>query len=261
MKTINKLISPKRVATVFGYNKTISIKIISYDDRCVILFLDRNYNYHIIEYSEPKKERDIHTKEKSVTFLLANGIDKIKISRNITTDQYFVWNEIEKALSVTTMSPIHDIDGFQKLIMYGNLIKLKNKKTGKFINTMNNYMIPYTRLSDVNIIVYHFQGEANRDNISLDPFEDDVQVSGFRDKGVMDEFADAAVLQCAIYANRINVTHRYQYIYPYDYNVNINYMDFMTSLFNELDIDEYEVTMIVEAYDGILEYPNNGGKL
>ena len=144
MKTINKLISPKRVATVFGYNKTISIKIISYDDRCVILFLDRNYNYHIIEYSEPKKERDIHTKEKSVTFLLANGIDKIKISRNITTDQYFVWNEIEKALGVTNMSPIHDIDGFQRLIMYGNLLKIKNKKTGKLRNTMNNYMIPYS---------------------------------------------------------------------------------------------------------------------
>ena len=235
MKTnqINKIITPRNILSQFNLSKTIRIDVATGPDTCMIMFLDRRFNYHIIEYSAPKKERDIHTERKEASFVLANGIDKIKITRVITTDQYLVWDELEKALSVTEYPPIHDIDGFQVMIPKGNIkrtIDFKTKKEMVKFQRFNNY----DHLADVRIGVQHTDKSSEE----------------------MEDFSDAVILQCAIYAQRIEVRHDKSYRWNDD-RIQLSSLNFAATIMTDLEIDEDLASRIIQTYAGILSYPDN----
>lgn len=235
MKTnrIDKIIKPQYLLPQFNLSKTIRIDVATGPDKCTIMFLDRQFNYHIIEYSAPKKERDIHTERKEASFVLANGIDKIKITRVITTDQYLVWDELEKALSVTEYPPIHDIDGFQVLIPKGSIKRILDFKTKKEMvkfQHVNNY----GHVADVYIGVKHADKSSEE----------------------MEDFSDAVILQCAIYAHRIEVRHCKSYCWADD-RIQLSSLNFASTIMNDLEIDEDFVSRIIQAYSGILSYPDN----
>ena len=173
MKTnqLNKIIKPQNLLSQFNLSKTIRIDVATGPDNCTIMFLDRRFNYHIIEYSAPKKERDIHTERKEASFVLANGIDKIKITRVITTDQYLVWDELEKALSVTEYPPIHDIDGFQVMIPKGNIKRCLDFKTKKEAMQYVASRLSLNSISLEEIKEWNEKHEIDDDYISLHEYK------------------------------------------------------------------------------------------
>lgn len=235
MKTnqINKIITPRNILSQFSLSKTIRIDVATGPDTCMIMFLDRRFNYHIIEYSAPKKERDIHTERKEASFVLANGIDKIKITRVVTTDQYVVWDELEKALSVTEYPPIHDIDGFQVMIPKGNIKRTIDFKTKKEMVKFQHFK-NYDHIADVYVGVKHTNNSSEE----------------------MEDFSDAVILQCAIYAHRIEVRHYNPYRWTDD-RIQLSSLNFVSTIMTELEIDEDLASRIIQTYAGILSYPDN----
>lgn len=230
---LNKIIKPRNILNQFNLSKTIRIDVATGPDKCTITFLDRRFNYHIIEYSAPKKERDIHTERKEASFVLANGIDKIKITRVITTDQYLVWDELEKALSITEYPPIHDIDGFQVMIPKGNIKRCLDFNTKKGMVKFQHFK-NYAHVADVYVGVKHTDKSSEE----------------------MEDFSDAVILQCAIYAHRIEVRHYKSYHWTDD-RIQLSSLNFASTIMNDLEVDEDLASRIIQTYAGILSYPDN----
>lgn len=177
MTKLDFVFNPFSIGNKFGTRRRIRFDVATGPDMTSIGYLDRNYNYTVIDFIPDGNPRKVKTEDAEIRFVLANGIDKFKIRHIVTDDEYLVWNEIEKALSVTDVASIHDIDGFTKLIPINNYLPGKKYRYHNRLATCD---------TEASVYIHH---------------DKDQSVSS-------SDFADAIALQCQNYnRSRFSSTH------------------------------------------------------
>lgn len=176
MTKLDFVFNPFSIGNKFGTRRRIRFDVATGSELTSIGYLDRDYNYTVIDFIPNGNPRKVKTEEAEIKFVLANGIDKFKIRHIVTDDEYLVWNEIEKALSVTDVASIHDIDGFIKLIPVNNYCPGKKYRYHNRLATCD---------TEASVYIHH---DKNQSVSSSD-------------------FADAIALQCQIITDRVSVVH------------------------------------------------------
>lgn len=176
MTKLDFVFNPFSIGNKFGTRRRIRFDVATGPELTSIGYLDRDYNYTVIDFIPNGNPRKVKTEEAEIKFVLANDIDKFKIRHIVTDDEYLVWNEIEKALSVPDVASIHDIDGFIKLIPVNNYYPGKNSRYHDRLTTCD---------TEASVYIHH---DKNQSVSSSD-------------------FADAIALQCQIITDRVSVVH------------------------------------------------------
>ena len=228
MTKLDLVFNPVSIGNMFGTRRCIRFDVVTGSDITSIGYLDRNYNYTVIDFIPNGNPRKIKTEETETSFVLANDIDTFKIRHIVTDDEYLVWNEIEKALSVSDVASIHDIDGFTKLIPINNL------SLGKY---RNGYSKPRMRRNsgDTEAVVYIYHTNNQSESSS--------------------DFADAIALQCQIITDRVSVVHCGEYGTFVD-NIPAELIQMMAVVYKQFQKKNTFIRMIADRYSTILIIPN-----
>ena len=152
---------------------------------------------------------------------LANDIDKFKIRHIVTDDEYLVWNEIEKALSVSDVASIHDIDGFTKLIPINNYYP---GKKNRYHDRMNNCD------TEASVYIHHDKDQSASSS----------------------DFADAIALQCQIITDRVSVVHTAEREPPFGLNVSTELIPLLVDAYEIFQKKHPLINMITIIYGDIL---------
>ena len=172
MTKLDFVFNPYSIGNKFGTRRRIRFDVATGPDMTSIGYLDRNYNYTVIDFIPDGNPRKVKTEDAEIKFVLANGIDKFKIRHIVTDDEYLVWNEIEKALSVSDVASIHDIDGFTKLIPINNYLPGKKYRYHNRLATCD---------TEASVYIHHDKDQSASSS----------------------DFADAIALQCQIITDRV----------------------------------------------------------
>lgn len=222
MTKLDFVFNPYSIGNKFGTRRCIRFDVATGPDMTSIGYLDRNYNYTVIDFIPDGNPRKVKTEDAEIKFVLANGIDKFKIRHIVTDDEYLVWNEIEKALSVTNVASIHDIDGFTKLIPINNYFPGKNSRYHDRMNTCD---------TEANVYIYHNKNQSVSSS----------------------DFADAIALQCQIISDRVTVIH---YAEPFGMNIPTEMIPLMVDIYEIFQKNHPFINTITIAYSNILILEN-----
>lgn len=228
MTKLDFVFSPVSIGNKFGTRRCIRFDVVTGADITSIGFLDRNYNYTVIDFIPDGNPRKVKTEDAEIKFILANDIDKFKIRHIVTDDEYLVWNEIEKALSVTVVASIHDKDGFTRLIPTNRLSLCKNN------NKYNKYRMRICD-SDTEADVYIYHNNAQSESSS--------------------DFADAIALQCQILTDRVSVIH-YSDRYVYGPSIPTELVPLMVDVYEIFQKNHPFINIIADMYRVILTEVN-----
>lgn len=220
MTKLDFVFNPFSIGNEFGTRRRIRFDVATGPDMTSIGYLDRNYNYTVIDFTPDGNPRKVKTEDAEIKFVLANGIDKFKIRHIVTDDEYLVWNEIEKALSVTDVASIHDIDGFTKLI------PINNYNPGKYNRYHDRMNICDT---EATVCIYH--------NITQSVSSSD--------------FADAIALQCQILTDRATVMHHAERR-PFGRNISTELVPLMVDVYEIFQKSHPLINSIANTYDNVL---------
>ena len=224
MTKLDFVFNPFSIGNEFGTRRRIRFDVATGPDMTSIGYLDRNYNYTVIDFIPDGNPRKVKTEDAEIKFVLANGIDKFKIRHIVTDDEYLVWNEIEKALSVTDVASIHDIDGFTKLIPINNYNPGKYNRYHDRMNTCD---------TEANVHIYH---NKNQSVCSSD-------------------FADAIALQCQILTDRVSVMHHAERG-PFGRNISTELVPLMVDMYEIFQKSHPLINSIANTYDNVLILEN-----
>ena len=221
MTKLDFIFNPISIGNIFGTRRRIRFDVATGPDLTSIGYLDRNYDYNVIDFIPNGNPRKVKTEEAEAKFVLANNIDKFKIRHIVTDDEYLVWNEIEKALSVSNVASIHDIDGFTKLIPINNYIPGKSCRYHDRMNTCD---------TEANVYIYH---DKNQSVSSSD-------------------FADAIALQCQIITDRVTVIHHSEREL-FGMNISTEMIPLMVDIYEIFQKDHIMLELIANCYDTIMQ--------
>lgn len=224
MTKLDFVFNPFSIGNKFGTRRRIRFDVATGPDMTSIGYLDRNYNYTVIDFIPDGNPRKVKTEEAEIKFILANDIDKFKIRHIVTDDEYLVWNEIEKALSVTDVASIHDIDGFTKLIPINNYNPGKNRRYHDRMNTCD---------TEANVYIYHNKNQSVSSS----------------------DFADAIALQCQIITDRVTVIHHAERG-PFGMNIPTEMIPVMVDIYEIFQKNHPFINTITIAYSDILILEN-----
>lgn len=224
MTKLDFVFNPFSIGNEFGTRRRIRFDVATGPDMTSIGYLDRNYNYTVIDFIPDGNPRKVKTEDAEIKFVLANGIDKFKIRHIVTDDEYLVWNEIEKALSVSDVASIHDIDGFTKLIPINNYNPGKYNRYHDRMNTCD---------TEANVHIYH--------NITQSVSSSD--------------FADAIALQCQILTDRVSVMHHAERR-PFGRNISTELVPLMVDMYEIFQKSHPLINSIANTYGDILILEN-----
>ena len=220
MTKLDFVFNPFSIGNKFGTRRRIRFDVATGPDMTSIGYLDRNYNYTVIDFIPDGNPRKVKTEEAEIKFILANDIDKFKIRHIVTDDEYLVWNEIEKALSVTDVASIHDIDGFIKLIPINNYTPGKNRRYHDRMNTCD---------TEANVYIYHNKNQSASSS----------------------DFADAIALQCQILTDRATVIHHAERR-PFGMNIPTEMIPVMVDIYEIFQKNHPFINTITITYSDIL---------
>ena len=220
MTKLNFVFNPFSIGNEFGTRRRIRFDVATGSEFTSIGYLDRNYNYTVIDFIPNGNPRKVKTEESEIKFVLANDIDKFKIRHIVTDDEYLVWNEIEKALSVTDVASIHDIDGFTKLIPINNYYP---GKKCRYHDRMNNCD------TEANVYIYHNKNQSVSSS----------------------DFADAIALQCQILTDRATVLHHAERE-PFGMNISTELIPLMVDVYEIFQKSHPLINRIANTYDRVL---------
>ena len=223
MTKLDFVFNPFSIGNEFGTRRRIRFDVATGPDITSIGYLDRNYNYTVIDFIPDGNLRKVKTEDAEIKFVLANGIDKFKIRHIVTDDEYLVWNEIEKAFSVTDVASIHDIDRFTKLIPINNFNPGKNSRYSKYHNRMN------TCDTEANVYIYHNKNQSVSSS----------------------DFADAIALQCQILTDRATVIHHAERE-PFGMNISTELIPLMVDAYEIFQKSHPLINRIANTYDRVL---------
>lgn len=219
MTKLDFVFNPYSIGNTFGTRRRIRFDVATGPDMTSIGYLDRNYNYTVIDFIPDGNPRKVKTEDAEIKFVLANGIDKFKIRHIVTDDEYLVWNEIEKALSVSDVASIHDIDGFTKLIPINNYFPGKKSRYHDRMNTCD---------TEANVYIEHNKNQSVSSS----------------------DFADAIALQCQIITDRVSVIHSSE---PFTFRMNIptEIIPMMVDIYEIFQKNHPFINKIAITYDNI----------
>lgn len=222
MTKLNVLFNPNFIKNVFDENRRIKIEVATGLDTVTICYMDRRFDYYVIDFKIGGDPRNCKTEETKAKFTLANDIDEVTIHHIITDDEYVVWNALDKAFSADHLAPTHDIDGFLQLISYNDYRIKKKHGYWKYRNCV---------LPDGVVRVYHAEEQTTSAS----------------------EFADAIALQVQILSDRVTVTHHYsgEFREPAIFDV-YGIMDMIPEIKKIIDNDRI-VSKIVTSYNKIFD--------
>ena len=220
MTKLDFVFNPFSIGNKFGTRRRIRFDVATGPEFTSIGYLDRDYNYTVIDFIPNGNPRKVKTEEAEIKFVLANNIDKFKIRHIVTDDEYLVWNEIEKALSVTDVASIHDIDGFTKLIPINNYFPGKKNKYHDRMTTCD---------TEVNVYINHDKKESVSSS----------------------DFADAIALQCQILTDRATVVHHGEHT-PFGMNVPTEMIPLLVDVYEIFQKKHPLINMITNMYGDIL---------
>lgn len=220
MTKLDFIFNPISIGNIFGARRRIRFEVATGPDFTSIGFMDRNYNYTVIDFIPNGNPREVKTEEAEAKFVLANNIDKFKIRHIVTDDEYLVWNEIEKALSVNQVASIHDIDGFTKLIPVNNYQVGKYSRYRERVNTSDTEAIVY---------IYHTKDQSVSSS----------------------DFADAIALQCQIVTDRVSVIHHGDKGY-FGSTISTEMIPLMVDVYEIFPRDHIMIESIANCYDTIM---------
>lgn len=224
MTKLDFVFRPESIGNKFGTRRCIRFDVVTGSDITSIGYLDRNYNYTVIDFIPNGNPRKVKTEESEIKFVLANDIDKFKIRHIVTDDEYLVWNEIEKALSVTDVASIHDKDGFTRLIPTNRLRLCKNS------NKYNKHRMSICASdTEANVYIYHSNTQSESSS----------------------DFADAIALQCQILTDRASVIH-YSEQYMYGPSIPTELIPLMVDVYEIFQKKHSFINMIADMYNTIL---------
>lgn len=225
MTKLDFVFNPYSIGNKFGTRRRIRFDVATGPDMTSIGYLDRNYNYTVIDFTPDGNPRKVKTEDAEIKFVLANGIDKFKIRHIVTDDEYLVWNEIEKALSVTDVASIHDIDGFTKLIPINNYFP---GKKSSYHDRMNNCD------TEASVYIHHDKDQSASSS----------------------DFADAIALQCQIITDRVSVVHTSEREPPFGLNVSTELIPLLVDAYEIFQKKHPLINMITIIYGDILILEN-----
>lgn len=225
MTKLDFVFNPYSIGNKFGTRRRIRFDVATGPDMTSIGYLDRNYNYTVIDFIPDGNPRKVKTEDAEIKFVLANGIDKFKIRHIVTDDEYLVWNEIEKALSVTDVASIHDIDGFTKLIPINNYFP---GKKSRYHDRMNNCD------TEASVYIHHDKDQSASSS----------------------DFADAIALQCQIITDRVSVVHTAEREPPFGLNVSTELIPLLVDAYEIFQKKHPLINMITIIYGDILILEN-----
>lgn len=225
MTKLDFVFNPYSIGNKFGTRRRIRFDVATGHDMTSIGYLDRNYNYTVIDFIPDGNPRKVKTEDAEIKFVLANGIDKFKIRHIVTDDEYLVWNEIEKALSVSDVASIHDIDGFTKLIPINNYFP---GKKNRYHDRMNNCD------TEASVYIHHDKDQSASSS----------------------DFADAIALQCQIITDRVSVVHTSEREPPFGLNVSTELIPLLVDAYELFQKKHPLINMITIIYGDILILEN-----
>ena len=221
MTKLDFVFNPFSIGNKFGTRRRIRFDVATGPELTSIGYLDRDYNYTVIDFIPNGNPRKVKTEKAEIKFVLANDIDKFKIRHIVTDDEYLVWNEIEKALSVTEVASIHDIDGFTKLIPINNYNPGRNNRYHERMNTCD---------TEANVYIHH-------------DIKESVSSS---------DFADAIALQCQIITDRVTVVHHAEREMPFGMNVSTELIPLLVDVYEIFQKKHPLINKITIVYGDIL---------
>ena len=225
MTKLDFVFNPYSIGNKFDTRRRIRFDVATGPDMTSIGYLDRNYNYTVIDFIPDGNPRKVKTEDAEIKFVLANGIDKFKIRHIVTDDEYLVWNEIEKALSVTDVASIHDIDGFTKLIPINNYLPGKKSRYHNRLATCD---------TEASVYIHHDKDQSASSS----------------------DFADAIALQCQIITDRVSVVHTSEREPPFGLNVSTELIPLLVDAYEIFQKKHPLINMITIIYGDILILEN-----